>query len=83
MTKSLARALAPEIRVNAVCPGPIESRWIREGNPGTRIEDMVADYPLPKASMPDDIADAVVFFALGTSMATGQLLSVDGGQTLG
>ena len=83
MTKSLARALAPEIRVNAVCPGPIESRWIREGNPGTRIEDMVADYPLPKASMPDDIADAVVFFALGTSMATGQLLSDAGGQTLG
>ncbi len=83
MTKSLARALAPEIRVNAVCPGPIDSRWIREGNPGTSIESMVADYPLPKASTPDDIADAVVFFSLGTSMATGQLLSVDGGQTLG
>ena len=44
---------------------------------------MVEDYPLPKASQPNDIADAVLFFALGTSMATGQLLSVDGGQTLG
>ena len=83
MTKSLARALAPEIRVNAVCPGPIESRWIREGSPETSIEAMVADYPIPKASMPEDIADAVVFFSLGTTMATGQLLSIDGGQTLG
>jgi len=82
MTKSLARALAPEVRVNAVCPGPIESRWIRQGNPNWSIDAMVADYPLPKASQPDDIADAVLFFAIGTSMATGQLLSVDGGQTL-
>jgi 3-oxoacyl-[acyl-carrier protein] reductase len=82
MTKSLARALAPEIRVNAVCPGPIESRWIRQGNPNWSIEAMVADYPLPRPSQPDDIADAVVFFAVGTSMATGQLLDVDGGQTL-
>ncbi|MGB0761601.1 MAG: SDR family NAD(P)-dependent oxidoreductase [Rubripirellula sp.] len=83
MTKSLARALAPEIRVNAVCPGPIESRWIREGNPDVSIDAMVENYPLPKASTPDDIADAVIFFSVGTSMATGQLLSVDGGQTLG
>ena len=82
MTKSLARALGPEIRVNAVCPGPIESRWIRQGNPDWSIEAMVADYPLPKPSQPSDIADAVLFFATGTSMATGQLLSVDGGQTL-
>ena len=82
MTKSLARALAPEVRVNAVCPGPIESRWIRQGNPNWSIDAMVADYPLPKPSQPDDIADAVLFFAIGTSMATGQLLSVDGGQTL-
>ena len=82
MTKSLARVLAPEIRVNAVCPGPIDSRWIREGNPAWDLDAMVADYPIPKASQPQDIADAVMFFAVGTSMATGQLLSVDGGQTL-
>ncbi len=83
MTKSLARALAPEVRVNAVCPGPIESRWIRQGNPDWSIEAMVAEYPIPKPSQPNDIADAVLFFAVGTSMSTGQLLSVDGGQTLG
>lgn len=82
MTKSLARVLAPKVRVNAVCPGPIDSRWIREGNPNWNIEKMVAHYPIPKASQPSDIADAILFFALGTSMTTGQLLHVDGGQTL-
>ena len=50
--------------------------------PAWNIEEMVADYPIPRASQPDDIADAVVFFATGTSMATGQILIVDGGQTL-
>lgn len=82
MTKSLAKTLAPKVRVNAVCPGPIDSRWIRQGIPDWDINDMVADYPIPKPSSPDDIADAVLFFALGTSMTTGQILSVDGGQTL-
>ena len=82
MTKSLARVMAPEVRVNAVCPGPIDSRWIREGNPNWDLDEMVSGYPIPKASQPDDIADAVLFFAKGTTMATGQLLSVDGGQTL-
>jgi 3-oxoacyl-[acyl-carrier protein] reductase len=82
MTKSLARVFAPQVRVNAVCPGPIDSRWIKEGNPDWDLEAMVADYPIPKASQPDDIADAVLFFATGTSMTTGQILSVDGGQTL-
>ena len=82
MTKSLARVLSPKVRVNTVCPGPIDSRWIREGNPDWNIEDMVANYPIPKPSSPDDICDAVIYFALGTTMTTGQILSVDGGQTL-
>ena len=82
MTKSLARALAPKVRVNAVCPGPIDSRWIREGNPNWDLEKMVVGLPIPRASMPRDIADAVVFLAIDAKMVTGQLLSVDGGQTL-
>lgn len=82
MTKSFARSLAPKIRVNAVLPGPIDSRWIREGNPAWDLEEMVAGYPIPKASSPDDIADAVLSLAVDTKMATGQLLRVDGGQTL-
>ena len=82
MTKSLARVLAPKIRVNAVCPGPIDSRWIRKGNPNWDLEKMVASLPLPRASQPRDIADAVLYLAIGTNMMTGQLLVVDGGQTL-
>lgn len=82
MTKSLARVLAPNVTVNAVCPGPIESRWIRQGNPDWDLAEMVADYPIPRPSQPDDIADAVIFFAHSNAMATGQILSVDGGQTL-
>ncbi|MGB7343949.1 MAG: SDR family oxidoreductase [Pirellulaceae bacterium] len=82
MTKSLARVLAPKVRVNAVCPGPIDSRWIKEGNPNWDLGDMTADYPIPKPSSPDDICDAVMYFAIGTTMTTGQILPVDGGQTL-
>lgn len=82
MTKSLARVLAPEVTVNAVCPGPIDSRWIRQGNPNWNLDEMVADYPIPRASQPDDIADAVIYFCHNNTLATGQILSVDGGQTL-
>ncbi|TWU55120.1 SDR family NAD(P)-dependent oxidoreductase [Rubripirellula reticaptiva] len=82
MTKSFARILAPEVRVNSVCPGPIDSRWIRDGNPDWDLNEMVTNYPIPKASQPSDIADAVLFFAVHSQMATGQILSVDGGQTL-
>lgn len=82
MTKSLARVLAPKVRVNAVCPGPIDSRWIRDGNPAWDIQEMVANLPLPRPSQPSDIADAVIFLAIGTNMATGQMLTIDGGQTL-
>ncbi len=82
ITKSLARVLAPEVRVNAVGPGPIDSRWIREGSPDWDLDEMVKDYPIPKPSTPDDIADAVMFFAVGTQMTTGQVLYVDGGLTL-
>lgn len=82
MTKSLALALAPNVRVNAVCPGPITTRWMKEGAPDLNVDKMVAGYPIPKASSPDDIADAILFFACDAQMATGQILTVDGGQTL-
>lgn len=82
MTKSLARMMAPEVRVNAVCPGPIDSRWIRKGNPDWNLEDMVADYPIPRAALPEDVADTIVYLALGNSLVTGQLLALEGGMLL-
>ncbi|MEM7473896.1 MAG: SDR family oxidoreductase [Planctomycetota bacterium] len=82
MTKSFAISLAPNVRVNAVLPGPIDSRWIREGANDWDLQEMTSDFPLPRASSPDDIAEGVLFLAVGSSMATGQLLAIDGGQLL-
>jgi 3-oxoacyl-[acyl-carrier protein] reductase len=80
MTKSLAKAFAPEIRVNAVCPGVIISRWLEDH------QDMVAAAikitPLKRASSTDDIADVVTFLACDAGMMTGQALVVDGGRTM-
>jgi 3-oxoacyl-[acyl-carrier protein] reductase len=80
MTKSLARALAPAVRVNAVAPGPVKTRWLagREA----MVEGYLAQTPLRRAAEPDDIADAVEFLALGQTLMTGQVIVVDGGRTM-
>ncbi|MGB0598334.1 MAG: SDR family NAD(P)-dependent oxidoreductase [Rubripirellula sp.] len=83
MTKSLARALAPEVRVNAVCPGPIDSGWLRKGLTDEQMQSRVKSFPIPRLAQPDDIADTIFFLASGTSLTTGQLLVVDGGRTMG
>lgn len=82
MTKSFALALAPKVRVNAVLPGPIDSRWIRDANNDWDLAEMTQALPIPRASQPDEIADGILFLAIGTAMTTGQLLTIDGGQTL-
>lgn len=82
LTKSLALALAPDIRVNAVCPGPIDTRWMSSWMSPEEIERMTAHDPLPRMSTPDDIADAVMFLATGGQMMTGQCIVVDGGRTI-
>ena len=80
MTKSLARAFAPDIRVNAVCPGVIRSRWLAEHE--EMITSAIKVTPLKRASSPDDIADAITFLACDAKMMTGQALVVDGGRTM-
>jgi 3-oxoacyl-[acyl-carrier protein] reductase len=80
MTKSLARAFAPEVRVNAVAPGPILTRWL-EGHEEA-VAKAVAITPLKRAADPGDVADVVVFLATGTTLMTGQVLVVDGGRTM-
>lgn len=82
MTKSLARVLAPEIRVNAVCPGPIDTRWLRDWMSEEQINEFTADYPIPRCSSPDDVADTICYLAVGTSMTTGQCVVLDGGRTM-
>ncbi len=80
MTKSFAKAFAPDVRVNAVCPGVIESRWLKD-HP-EMIESAIPVTPLQRASTPDDIADAIVFLACDARMMTGQAVVVDGGRTM-
>jgi 3-oxoacyl-[acyl-carrier protein] reductase len=80
MTKSFARAFAPDVRVNAVCPGVILSRWL-DGHE-EMIDAAIKITPLRKASSPDDIADTILFLACDAGMMTGQALVVDGGRTM-
>ncbi|MCI0461549.1 MAG: glucose 1-dehydrogenase [Gemmataceae bacterium] len=80
MTKSLARALAPDVRVNAVAPGPVLTRWLAKHM--DHIERSLPTIPMRRAATPDDIADAIAFLALGTTLVTGQVLVVDGGRTM-
>jgi 3-oxoacyl-[acyl-carrier protein] reductase len=80
MTQSLARAFAPDVRVNAVAPGPILTRWL-EGHMD-HVDKAIAQTPLKRAATPDDIADVVEFLAVGTGLMTGQVLVADGGRTM-
>lgn len=84
MTLSLARALAPEIRVNAVCPGYVATRWFKDRFGPERFEAINAEQkeaaPLKRLGQPQDIAGTVLFLAGPAARhITGELLIVDGG----
>jgi 3-oxoacyl-[acyl-carrier protein] reductase len=80
VTKSLARAFAPDVRVNAVAPGPVLTRWLADH--AKHVERALQLTPMRRAADPSDIADAVLFLALGTTLMTGQVVVVDGGRTM-
>jgi 3-oxoacyl-[acyl-carrier protein] reductase len=80
LTRSLARSCAPQVRVNAVAPGPVLTRWLADHS--DLVERALETTPLGRAATPDDIADAVAFLALGTTLMTGQVVVVDGGRTM-
>jgi len=86
MTLSLARALGPAIRVNAVCPGFVETRWLTEGL-GPAFESKKKNYesitPLQATVLPEDVADAVVWLLEGAAKVTGELITIDSGVHLG
>ena len=87
LTLSLARALAPKIRVNAVCPGFIDTPWFGRGMNEASLERMrqgvAASTPLKAASTADDIAGAAVFLASPAARhITGETLLVDAGTHL-
>lgn len=88
MTLSLARVLGPRIRVNALCPGFIDTPWHAKGLPDAVIdrlrEGSIRSTPLQAASTAEDIADAALFFLSDASRhVTGETLLVDAGLHLG
>jgi 3-oxoacyl-[acyl-carrier protein] reductase len=82
LTRSLARTLAPEIRVNAVAPGFVDSPWNKDWPADRKIES-IERTPLKRACKPEDIAEVIFFLCAGGAMITGQTIIVDGGLTLG
>lgn len=88
MTLSLARALAPKIRVNAICPGFIDTPWFGDNLPSEQVDALrqatIEANPLKVASKPEDIAGAAIFFASPAARhISGETMLADGGQHLG
>jgi 3-oxoacyl-[acyl-carrier protein] reductase len=87
MTLHLARSLAPEIRVNAVCPSLITSRWFAAalGEAGYEAVKAAAEAvsPLHCASTPEDVAEAIIWLVDGARTVTGELIQLDAGLHLG
>ena len=87
MTLALARSLGPEIRVNAVCPGLIETRWHLDRFSEADYAKFKANYeksvPLAKAASADDVAEVAVWLIEGAAQVTGESILVDGGLHLG
>jgi len=81
LTKSMARELAPEVRVNGIAPGPI--MWPEDDANFDEVsrQRIVSHTMLKRAGDPTDIALAVRFFAMDTHFVTGQILAVDGGRS--
>lgn len=80
ITKSLAIALAPEVRVNGVAPGPVQTRWI--AGKEKFVQKLSEGTPLGRIARPEDIAEVVVSLIRGSGFVTGQIIVVDGGNTI-
>lgn len=78
LTKVLAKALAPEVRVNAIAPGTITM----PGDPAEWEADFIKLAPLRRTGTPSDISEAVLFLIMHSKFITGQVLAVDGGRVL-
>ncbi|HET9088248.1 MAG TPA: SDR family NAD(P)-dependent oxidoreductase [Acidobacteriaceae bacterium] len=74
LTQTMSKAFAPEISVNCVAPG-----MITNGETSPDYEHFAAKTPMGRNGTPEEVAEAVLFFATGPRFITGQILGVDGG----
>jgi 3-oxoacyl-[acyl-carrier protein] reductase len=85
LTKSMGRVLGPEIRVNCIAPGFIDTRWLK-GGLGERYdkakEAAANNTPLKAVATPETCADAILAFIQLNTFVTGQTIIVDGGSSL-
>ena len=83
LTYSLARVLGPEVRVNAVCPGYVDTPWQTNALGAERAERAAAHYstlvPLKDYARPEDVAETIVWLIEGARQVTGETIFVDGG----
>ena len=80
LTRSLARELGPEVRVNAIAPGPV--LWPERELDAALKAEIVAKTPLKRSGSPDDIARTALYLATEAPYVTGQVIAVDGGRSL-
>ena len=81
LTQNLARALAPDVRVNAIAPGAVDSSWMVEWTNEER-QQSIEQALLKRRCQPQDLAEVILFLGFGATMVTGQTITVDGGLTL-
>ena len=83
VTLSLARVLAPEVRVNAVSPGYVDTPWQAKGLGAERAKQAAAHYstlvPLKDYARPEDVAETIAWLIEGARQVTGEIIYVDGG----
>lgn len=86
LTKALAHELAPKVRVNCICPGPIDTpmmdaelNWFPD--PIATRKAAIDRVPLKRFATPSEVAEAIHFLCFGSPFATGAILNLDGGTT--
>jgi len=80
LTRSLARELGPEVRVNGIAPGPV--LWPEHGVDAQLKAEIIDKTALKRAGTPDDVARAALFLAAYAPFVTGQIIAIDGGRNL-